>query len=105
MTDGKLLLALEKVVYIDTPNRRKHRKIASTWLNQRAVDGYTHAMDYEATTLLRELYRARATPINPQPHAGRYALNNILTITFATRTASASDPLVITALRLSREFM
>lgn len=105
MIVGKPLLALEKNKDVNTPNRRKHRRIASIWLNQRAVDGYTHVLDYEATTLLRELYRARATPINPQPHAGRCSLNNMLTITFATRTASVSDPLVTTALRLSREFM
>ncbi|KAL5518465.1 hypothetical protein ACEPAH_147 [Sanghuangporus vaninii] len=84
---------------------RKHRKIATTWLNQRAVDEYTHILDYEATILLKELLRAGNNPINPQPHAGRCSLNNMLTIVFGTRTETINDPLVKQALRLSREFM
>ncbi|KAH8112765.1 cytochrome P450 [Phellopilus nigrolimitatus] len=84
---------------------RKHRKIASVWLNQRAVDSYSQVLDYEATTLLKELYRAGNNPINPQPHAGRCSLNNMLTIAFASRTESVQDPLVSQALKLSREFM
>ena len=50
---------------------RKHRRLATTWLNLRAVDHYTNVLDYEANVLLRELYRGRNAPINPQPHAGR----------------------------------
>ncbi|KAH8112313.1 cytochrome P450 [Phellopilus nigrolimitatus] len=84
---------------------RKHRKIASVWLNQRAVDSYSQVLDYEATTLLKELYRAGNNAINPQPHAGRCSLNNMLTIAFASRTESVQDPLVSQALKLSREFM
>ena len=84
---------------------RKHRRLASTWLNPRAVDTYSEVLDYEATTLLKELYAGRSAPINPQPHAGRCSLNNMLTIAFGTRTESTDDPLVKTALRISREFM
>lgn len=89
-------------------SRRKHRRIAAGWLNARAVDDYTHVLDYEASVLVRELYRygkAGTTPINPQPHAGRCSLNNMLTIVFGIRTSAIEDPLVMTALKLSREFM
>lgn len=84
---------------------RAHRRIASIWLNQRAVDSYTNVLDFEATVLLKELYKAGSRPINPQPHAGRCSLNNMLTIVFGTRTESISDDLAKTALRISREFM
>lgn len=88
--------------------RRKHRRIAAGSLVQKAVDGYTHVLDYEATILVRELFtygQAGNAPINPQPHAGRCSLNNMLTIVFGTRTDSIDHPLVGRALRLSREFM
>ncbi|KAL0957853.1 hypothetical protein HGRIS_000037 [Hohenbuehelia grisea] len=87
---------------------RKHRRLATGWLNSKAVESYTNVLDYEATILVKELYRygkAGAAPINPQPHAGRCSLNNMLTITFGTRTDSIDHPLVSQALRLSREFM
>ncbi|KAF9524744.1 cytochrome P450 [Crepidotus variabilis] len=87
---------------------RKHRRLASTWLNKPAVDGYTAVLDYEALVLIQDLYhhgQAGKLPINPQPHAGRCSLNNMLTITFGTRTDSIEDPLVARALHLSREFM
>ena len=90
-----------EVVY----HRRLHRKIAGTWLNQRAVDSYTNILDYESVVLLKELFKAGNNPINPQPHAGRCSLNNMLTITFGTRTDSVDAPLVKQALKLSREFM
>lgn len=88
--------------------RRKHRRIAAGFLVQKAVDGYTDVLDYEATVLVRELFthgQAGNAPINPQPHAGRCSLNNMLTIVFGTRTDSIDHPLVGRALGLSREFM
>lgn len=87
---------------------RKHRRIASYWLNKTAVDSYTNVLDYEATVLVRDLYtygKAGSDPINPQPHAGRCSLNNMLTIAFGIRTDSLDHPLVARALKLSREFM
>ncbi|KAF8073465.1 cytochrome P450 [Lyophyllum atratum] len=44
-------------------------------------------------------------PINPAHYSGRFALNNMLIISFATRTDSTSDPLVEKALDLAMEFM
>ena len=88
--------------------RRKHRRLAAVWLNKPAVDGYTSVLDYEAVVLVQDLYRhgqAGGLAINPQPHAGRCSLNNMLTITFGTRTDTIDHPLVARALRLSREFM
>ncbi|KAF8056531.1 cytochrome P450 [Lyophyllum atratum] len=87
---------------------RKHRRIAASWLNPRAVEEYTNVLDYEATILVQELYKygeAGMAPINPQPHAGRCSLNNMLTIVFGIRTDAIEHPLVGRALRLSREFM
>ncbi|KAJ7607948.1 cytochrome P450 [Roridomyces roridus] len=87
---------------------RKHRRIASTWLNQRAVDSYTNILDSEATVLIKAMYqesRGGQVPINPQPHAGRASLNNMLSIVFGTRTGSIYHPLVGQALKISREFM
>ncbi|CCM00858.1 uncharacterized protein FIBRA_02904 [Fibroporia radiculosa] len=87
---------------------RKHRRIATGWLNSRAVAGYTDVLDHEATVMVQELYKmgkAGHAPINPQPHAGRCSLNNMLTIVFGMRTDSTEHPLVGRALKLSREFM
>ncbi|KJA17634.1 hypothetical protein HYPSUDRAFT_1102684 [Hypholoma sublateritium FD-334 SS-4] len=87
---------------------RTHRRLATTWLNKPAVESYTSVLDYEATVLVHDLYRQSnrgQLPINPQPQAGRCSLNNMLTITFGTRTDSIDDPLVAEALRLSRAFM
>ena len=88
--------------------RRKHRRIATGWLNQKAVDTYSHVLDFEATEMLKCIYKtskAGTVPVNPQSHAGRCSLNNMLKITFGLRTDSVDDPLVKEALRLSREFM
>ncbi|KAJ7146934.1 cytochrome P450 [Mycena epipterygia] len=87
---------------------RKHRRIATVWLNQRAVDSYTPILDREATVLVKAMYlesRAGTVPINPQPHAGRASLNNMLSVVFGIRTDSIYHPLVGQALKLSREFM
>ncbi|KAJ7651338.1 cytochrome P450 [Roridomyces roridus] len=87
---------------------RKHRRIASTWLNQRAVDSYTNTLDSEATVLIKAMYqesRGGTVPVNPQPHAGRASLNNMLSVVFGTRTSSIYHPLVGQALKISREFM
>lgn len=40
-----------------------------------------------------------------KPHAGRFSLNNMTTITFGFRTDSIDHPFVHKALRLNREFM
>uniref|UniRef100_A0A0W0FAE3 Cytochrome P450 n=1 Tax=Moniliophthora roreri TaxID=221103 RepID=A0A0W0FAE3_MONRR len=87
---------------------RKHRRLATTVLSARAVEGYTHVLDYEATILIKELIeygKAGTLPVNPQPHAGRCSLNNMLTVVFGMRTDSINHPLVAKALRISREFM
>lgn len=87
---------------------RKHRRIASGWLSQKAVDRYTPVLDREATDMIVALYDASdggKRLVNPQPYAGRCSLNNMLTIVFGIRTNSVHHPMVSTALRLSREFM
>ncbi|KAF5367594.1 hypothetical protein D9757_010645 [Collybiopsis confluens] len=87
---------------------KKHRRLATGSLNTRAVDGYTHVLDYEATVLIKDLLqhgKNGTMAVNPQPHAGRCSLNNMLTVVFGTRTDSIDHPLVSKALGLSREFM
>ncbi|PLB50375.1 cytochrome P450 [Aspergillus steynii IBT 23096] len=87
---------------------RKHRRIASTWLNQKAVDSYTETLDRESMSLVKAMFdesQQGKVPVNPQPHAGRCSLNNMTTITFGFRTDSIEHPLVKQALKLSREFM
>ncbi|KAE8340605.1 hypothetical protein BDV24DRAFT_151747 [Aspergillus arachidicola] len=85
---------------------RKHRRIATTWLSQRAVDFYSPTLDRESS-LIKALFESQGglVPVNPQPHAGRCSLNNMTTITFGFRTDSIKHPLVGQVLKLSREFM
>ena len=88
--------------------RRKHRKIAVGFLDSRILGNLAHVFDREAMVLIQELYRhgkEGVVPINPQPHAGRCTLNNMLTIVYGTRTDTIEDPLVGHALQLSRDFM
>ncbi|KAF4582650.1 hypothetical protein EYR40_002573 [Pleurotus pulmonarius] len=87
---------------------RKHRKIAMWLLHSKAVDTYAGTIDYEAHMLARSLYEASArgkTAVDPAHFAGRFALNNMLTLAFGIRTVSASEPLVAEAIRLGMEFM
>ncbi|KAF8268651.1 cytochrome P450 [Lactarius quietus] len=87
---------------------RKHRRIATQVLSQKAIQGYASVLDYEAHILVRSLYhesKMGTLPINPAHFSGRYALNNMLTVLFATRTESTSDPLAARALALVTEFM
>jgi cytochrome P450 len=49
--------------------RRKHRRIASTWLTQKAVDTYSPILDRESRSLIKALFEEGnrgKTPINPQ---------------------------------------
>ena len=89
-------------------HRRKHRRLSSMFLNNRAVAGYMPGLEREAKEMIRDLYvrsKAGTLPINPQRFASRASLNNILMLTFGFRTESLDDPLVSDTLRLSREFM
>ncbi|KAB8222023.1 cytochrome P450 [Aspergillus novoparasiticus] len=91
-----------------TATPRKHCRIATTWLNQRAVDFYFPTLDYESLSLIKTLFdesQGELVPVNPQPHAGRCSLNNMTTITFSFSTDSIKHPLVGQALKLSRELM
>ena len=88
--------------------RRKHRRLANIWLHKPAVVRYTSILDHEATVMVQSLHhygQGGALPINPQPHAFRCTLNDMLRVTFGIRTDTINDPLVARALWLSREFM
>ena len=48
---------------------RKHRRIASAWLNQKAVDNYAMILDREATSMIKALFvtsQGGRLPLNPQ---------------------------------------
>ncbi|KAI0284698.1 cytochrome P450 [Russula aff. rugulosa BPL654] len=98
--------AITATPYNDT--WRQHRRIAMQLLTPKAIQGYAPVLDYEAHILLRSMYyetKMGKLPINPGHFVGRYALNNMLTITFGTRTDSTTDPLTESALSLATEFM
>ncbi|KAH9991551.1 cytochrome P450 [Russula vinacea] len=87
---------------------RLHRRIATQLLTPKAIQGYASVLDYEAHILIRSMYYETAMgklPINPAHFVGRYALNNMLTVSFGTRTDSTADPLTESALALATEFM
>ncbi|KAH9481030.1 Cytochrome P450 monooxygenase [Psilocybe cubensis] len=72
------------------------------------MEQYASFMDYEAHIFIKSLYDEGVKgdkPVNPAHYAGRFALNNMLFMSFGIRTVSASDPLVATALDLAMEFM
>ena len=77
-------------------------------MNSTAFEDLGHVLKREAKVLIHELYKhgkGGMEPVNPQPHAGRYSLNVMLTIVFGTRTDTLEHPLVGRVLKLSREFM
>ncbi|THH19118.1 hypothetical protein EW146_g1988 [Bondarzewia mesenterica] len=87
---------------------RKHRRIAWSWLQQHMVDSYSQSLDREAKAMIKTLFedsKAGALPVNPQPHAGRSSLNNMLMIVFAMRANRLDHPMVAHCLQISREFM
>jgi hypothetical protein len=89
-------------------NRRKHRRLAAQFLGNKNISTYMPGLELEVTDMLKALLTrgdSGQTPINPQPHAGRTSLNNILTIAFGTRTDNIDHPLVGHWLKHSREFM
>ena len=91
-----------------TLHRRKHRRLSALFLSKQAVSSYIPGLQLEVREMLKNLYvhgQAGVVPVNPQPHAGRTSLNNILTIAFGTRTDTIEHPLVAHWLKHSREFM
>ncbi|KAJ7499379.1 cytochrome P450 [Mycena latifolia] len=77
-------------------------------LTPKAIQSYADVFDYEASILIRSLYhesKKGSFPLDLASYAGHYALNNMLTISFGTRTDSSTAPLVDRALQLAMEFM
>ena len=76
---GRLLFYLHVMTDIE---RRKHRRIATTWLSQAAVNRYAPTLDFEATDMIRALYsncKRGLLHINPQvnihrKYAGMFSL-------------------------------
>ncbi|KAJ3484381.1 hypothetical protein NLI96_g5681 [Meripilus lineatus] len=87
---------------------RQHRRIAMQLLAPKAVQGYAHLLDYENRIMLRSLFNETnqgTLPIDPAHYVGRFAFNNMLTLSFGTRTDTATDPLVEKAILMAMEFM
>ncbi|KIM37140.1 hypothetical protein M413DRAFT_13508 [Hebeloma cylindrosporum] len=87
---------------------RQHRRLATQVLTPKAMQGFASIMEYESHIFIKSLYeegQKGGHPINPAHYAGRFALNNMLIISFGMRTDSATDPLVEKALVLAMEFM
>ena len=99
---------MERELLTYRASRRKHRRIATTWLNSNAVNGYTNVLDFEAADMIKALFDDCSdgeAHVNPQTYAGRCSLNNMLAITFGLRTDSIHHPMVKRCLEFSREFM
>ncbi|KAJ7672832.1 cytochrome P450 [Mycena rosella] len=87
---------------------RHHRRLAMQFLTPKAVEGYTQVLDYEASILIRSLYQESKQgklALNPASYTGRYAFNNMLMISFATRADASHSPLVERVIELAMEFM
>ncbi|KAF7292084.1 Cytochrome P450 [Mycena indigotica] len=86
---------------------RDHRNTAMRFLSERAVAGYSDAIESEVVTLLRSLYdesNACAKPVTPALSAVRFTLNNMLRVSFGQRTTSLEDALLHRIQRLVMEF-
>ncbi|KAF8910457.1 cytochrome P450 [Gymnopilus junonius] len=87
---------------------RQHRRLATQVLTPKAMQGFASIMDYESHIFIKSLYKQGQKgklPVNPAHYAGRFALNNMLIISFGMRTDTSEDPLVEKALDLAMEFM
>ncbi|KAJ3785240.1 cytochrome P450 [Lentinula aff. detonsa] len=87
---------------------RHHRRLAMHLLTPKAIEGYAQSLNYEAHILMRTLVEdghSGKIPVNPHHYAGRFALNNMLLISFGIRTDNTEDPLIARALQLAMEFM
>ncbi|KAJ7186808.1 cytochrome P450 [Mycena filopes] len=85
-----------------------HRRLAMQFLNPKAIEAHGSSLDYEASILVHSFYiegKRGSIGVDPSSHTGRYALNNMLTLSFGTRTDSTSSPLLDVALKLAMEFM
>lgn len=74
-------------------SRRKHRRIAFTWLNQTAVNSYTPVLDKEASVLIKSLWeesKGGLVPINPQVRTDSKPSAKLLT---SRRTATCRSML------------
>ncbi|KAF8984303.1 cytochrome P450 [Cyathus striatus] len=87
---------------------RQHRRLATQVLTPKAMEGYARVMDYESHIFIKSLFEEGLQgklPMNPTHYSGRFALNNMLIISFGMRTYTTSDPLIAKALDLAMEFM
>ncbi|KAF7352574.1 Cytochrome P450 2F2 [Mycena venus] len=86
---------------------RHHRRLAMLFLTPKAIEGYGHVIEYEAFVLVRSLYadsQQGNLAVDPASYADRYAVNNMLSVSFATRSDSSSG-LVKRALEIGKDFM
>ncbi|KAF9459526.1 cytochrome P450 [Collybia nuda] len=87
---------------------RKHRQLAQSYLQRRCVEGMIPSLDKEATLLVKNLFedsKGGLVPLVLRRYSGHYMFNNMMKVTFGIRIKSVFDPIVVEALRISREFM
>ncbi|KIK57259.1 hypothetical protein GYMLUDRAFT_173296 [Collybiopsis luxurians FD-317 M1] len=86
---------------------RQHRKIAMQVLTAKAIEGFGQSLSYEARMLIHTLIdesQSGKVALNPYHYTARYALNNMLFISFGMRTNHKEDPLIERAVELALEF-
>ncbi|KAF8213917.1 cytochrome P450 [Mycena galopus ATCC 62051] len=86
---------------------RHHRRLAMQFLTPKAIESYAHVLEYEAFILVRSFYtdsKRGTVALDPASYANRYTVNNMLSVSFATRADSPSG-LVERALEIGKEFM
>lgn len=86
---------------------RAHRRIASQFLNPKAVQTHANMIDYESHIMIRSFYQdtmAGAVPLNPTHYTVRYALNIMLGASLGIRTETMKDPLIQRTLAIGLEF-
>ncbi|KAF5372255.1 hypothetical protein D9757_009648 [Collybiopsis confluens] len=86
---------------------RHHRKIAMKVLTVKAIEGFGQSLSYEAQMLVRALIddsQCGRVSLNPYHCTARFALNNMLFISFGMRTNDREDPLIEKAVELALEF-
>ncbi|KAJ7768172.1 cytochrome P450 [Mycena maculata] len=85
-----------------------HRRLAMQLLTPKAIQTYADVLDYEPAILVRSFYdksNKGTLPRDPANYAGRYGLNNMLTISLGTCTTRSTTPLIEWALQLAMEFV
>ena len=78
---------------------KKRRKAAATALNRPAVQSYMPILDLESLVSIKELLgdcKGGTTPVDPNAHVARFALNTSLTLNYGFRIDGTVDDELLT---------